>query len=255
MAGIVAGGGLVGGVAPGARILPLRILGWRRTQDGSYAVLGRGDALVAGLERAVDPDGNGDLRDAADIALAAVVEPFAAFSDSPESRAVAGATRLGTLVVAAAWNDGRAGREGFGSVGGPGGAPDALTVGALDARSDLLQVNARLRIDSDELLDEPLRVLGAVAPRSALRLGVSALFGPSLGDDERAPAVQASGIVLADFFDRTGDSRVAGVAALVPAGGSLTEKAQNAAEAGARPSSSSPGRTFRPVRSTWTRRA
>ena len=35
MAGIVAGGGLVGGVAPGARILSLRILGWRRTQDGS----------------------------------------------------------------------------------------------------------------------------------------------------------------------------------------------------------------------------
>ena len=102
MAGIVAGGKLVGGVAPGARILPLRILGWRRTHDGSYAVLGRGDALVAGLERAVDPDGNGDFRDAADIALAAVVEPFAAFSDSPESRAVAGATRLGTLVVAAA---------------------------------------------------------------------------------------------------------------------------------------------------------
>ena len=85
MAGIVAGGGVVGGVAPGARILPLRILGWRRTLDGSYAVLGRGDALVAGLERAVDPDGDGDLRDAAEIALAAVVEPFAAFPDSPES--------------------------------------------------------------------------------------------------------------------------------------------------------------------------
>jgi hypothetical protein len=233
MAGILAGGDLVGGVASGARILPLRILGWRRTRDGSYAVLGRGDALVAGLERAVDPDGNGDLRDAADIALAAVVEPFAAFPDSPESRAVAGATRLGTLVVAAAGNDGRAGREGFGSVGGPGGAPDALTVGALDARSDLLQANATLRIDSDEVLDEPVRVLGAVAPRSAVRLGVSALLGPSLGDGERAPAVQASGAVLADFFDRSGASRVAGRAVLVPAGGFLAEKAQNAAAAGA----------------------
>ena len=233
MAGILAGGDLVGGVAPGARILPLRILGWRRTRDGSYAVLGRGDVLVAGLERALDPDGNGDLRDAADIALAPVVEPFAAFPDSPESRAVAGATRLGTLVVAAAGNDGRAGREGFGSVGGPGGAPDALTVGALDARSDLLQANATLRIDSDEVLDEPVRVLGAVAPRSAVRLRVSALLGPSLGDGERAPAVQASGAVLADFFDRAGASRVAGRAVLVPAGGPLAEKAQNAAAAGA----------------------
>ena len=108
---------LVGGVAPGARILPIRILGWRRTLDGSYAVLGRGDTLVAGLERAVDPDGNGDLRDAADIALAAVVEPYASFPDSPEARAVAGATRLGTLVVAPAGNDGRAGR---------GSAPSAV---------------------------------------------------------------------------------------------------------------------------------
>jgi hypothetical protein len=233
MAGIVAGGGVVGGVAPGARILPLRILGWRRTLDGSYAVLGRGDALVAGLERAVDPDGNGDLRDAADIALAAVVEPFAAFPDSPESRAVAGATRLGTLVVAAAGNDGRAGREGFGSVGGPGGAPDALTVGALDARADLLQAHATLRIENEEALDEPVRVLGAVAPRSAQRLDVSVLLGPSLGDHDRAPAVQASGAVLADFFDSAGASRVAGRAVLVPAGGSLTEKARNAAAAGA----------------------
>jgi minor extracellular serine protease Vpr len=233
MAGILAGGDLVGGVAPGARILPLRVLGWHRTRDGSYAVLGRGDALVAGLERAVDPDRNGDLRDAADIALAPVVEPFAAFPDSPESRAVAGATRLGTLVVAAAGNDGQAGREGFGSVGGPGGAPDALTVGALDARSDLLRANATLRIDSDEVLDEPVRVLGAVAPRSALRLKVSALLGPSLGDGRRAPAAQASGAVLADFFDRAGASRVAGRAVLVPAGGSLAEKARNAAAAGA----------------------
>jgi subtilase family protein len=233
MAGILVGGDPVGGVAPGARILPLRILGWRRTLDGSYAVLGRGDALVAGLERAVDPDGNGDLRDAADIALAAVVEPFAAFPDSPESRAVAGATRLGTLVVAAAGNDGRAGREGFGSVGGPGGAPDALTVGTLDGRSDLLRANATLRIDSDEVLDEPVRVLGVVAPRSPRRLSVSALLGPSLGDGERAPAVQASGAALADFFDRAGASRVAGRAVLVPAGGSIAEKARNAAASGA----------------------
>jgi hypothetical protein len=78
-----------------------------------------------------------------------------------------------------------------------------------------------------------VRVLGAVAPRAALRLGVSALLGPSLGDRARAPAVQASGAVLADFFDRAGTSRVAGRAVLVPAGGSLAEKARNAATAGA----------------------
>src|SRR5918992_658583 len=105
-------------------------IGWQPTGSGDYAVLGRGDQLIAGLERAVDPDADGDVEDAAAVALAAVVEPYAAFTDSPESRAVAGAATLGTLVVAPAGNDGRGG-IGFGSVAAPGGAPHALAVGAL----------------------------------------------------------------------------------------------------------------------------
>ena len=107
--------------------------GLAQTADGGWAVLGRGDLLLAGLERAVDPDADGDVDDGATIALAAVVEPYAAFADSPESRAVAGATQLGTLVVAPAGNDGRPG-PGFGSVGAPAAAPDALAVGTLDTR-------------------------------------------------------------------------------------------------------------------------
>ena len=89
--------------APHSRLAPHP--GWLLCRSG------RGDALVAGLERAVDPDGNGDLRDAADIALAAVVEPFAAFSDSPESRAVAGATRLGRGRGAAGTMAGQDGKD------------------------------------------------------------------------------------------------------------------------------------------------
>ncbi|MGH3038837.1 MAG: S8 family serine peptidase, partial [Gaiellaceae bacterium] len=88
------------GVAPGARVLPIRIMGWQETADGSWAVLGRGDLLLAGLERAVDPDGDGDVDDAVRIAFVGGVQPYAAFADSPEARAAAGATRLGTLVVA-----------------------------------------------------------------------------------------------------------------------------------------------------------
>ena len=207
---------------------------------------------MAGLERAVDPDGNGDLRDAADIALAAVVEPFAAFSDSPESRAVAGATRLGTLVVAAAGNDGRAGREGFGSVGGPGGAPDALTVGALDARSNLLQTNATLLVDSDEVLDAPVRVLGAVAPRAALRLGVSALLGPSLATTNEPRPFRPVG-ALADFFDRAGTPG-RGARRARP-GGRLTgrESKERRHSRCVRPPVA--GAPFRPAHSTSMRRA
>ena len=111
--------GLVAAVAPGAKIVPIRVVGWQQGKDGSFALTGRGDQLIAGLERAVDPNGDGAVTDGATVALAPLVEPFAAFTDSPESRAVEGATRLGTLVVASAGNDGSSG-VGFGSIGAPG---------------------------------------------------------------------------------------------------------------------------------------
>jgi minor extracellular serine protease Vpr len=236
MAGLVAGAnGTSGlrGVAPGARLLPIRVLGWQPTGSGGYAVLGRGDQLIAGLERAVDPDADGDVEDAAAVALAAVVEPYAAFTDSPESRAVAGATTLGTLVVAPAGNDGRGG-IGFGSIAAPGGAPHALAVGALDARRDVLETEVELVVGDDTEFEETTRVLSALGPRADLTLAVGGLFGPSLAHPDRAATVQSSGESLAEFFDRNGVSLVAGRAALVPAeGGSIESKARNASAAGA----------------------
>ena len=62
LAGIVVGsrgpGGLTG-TAPGARILPIRVAGWQPDAAGGYAVYGRTDQLLAGLERAVDPNADG----------------------------------------------------------------------------------------------------------------------------------------------------------------------------------------------------
>src|SRR4051794_16077127 len=48
--------GLLGGVAPGATVLPIRVAGWQADQGGDYAVYARTDQLLAGLERAVDPN-------------------------------------------------------------------------------------------------------------------------------------------------------------------------------------------------------
>jgi minor extracellular serine protease Vpr len=224
--------GLALRVAPAARILPFRILGWQQTEEGA-AVAGRSDLLVAALERTVDPDGDGATNDAVQVALAPVVEPFAAFTDSPESRAVSGATDLGTLVVAPSGNDGDAGL-GFGSVGAPGSAPDALSVGALDTRRGVLEAQARLEVGSETVADEPARILGAVATGKGLTLGVSALLGPSLADPRRDAGVELGGSDLADFFDSKGVSRVAGRAALVRADGTaLAAKAANAKAAGA----------------------
>ncbi|HWM14564.1 MAG TPA: S8 family serine peptidase [Gaiellaceae bacterium] len=221
------------GVAPGARLLPIRVLGWRQTSDGSWSVLGRGDHLLAGLERAVDPDGDGDVDDAARLALIGGVQPYAAFADSPEARAVAGAARLGTLVIAPVGNDGRPG-PGFGSVAAPAAASEALAVGTLDARREVLQADATLEVGSDAVLDETLRVLGAAAPQAAVRIDVAPVSGPTLAAPDRAETEAATGDVLGDFFDEEGVSLVAGKAAVVsPEGGSIERRVRNAASAGA----------------------
>jgi subtilisin family serine protease len=234
MAGLLVGQGeAVRGVAPGATLLPIRIIGWQRAAGGDFAVFGETDVLLDGLERAVDPDGNGDPADRADIALAPVAEPFAAFADGPEARAVAGATKLGTLVVAAAGNDGRSGRNGFGSVGAPGGAPEALTVGALDARRRVATTRAVVASGATTLLDRRLDLAGAVAPAQETTSPAAGLLGPTLADPDRAARVSAVGTELGDFFNGDGVSTVAGRAVILPARGDVAVQARNATAAGA----------------------
>jgi subtilisin family serine protease len=220
MAGLLVGAsGAAGlaGVAPAATVLPIRVAGWQPDEHGGYTVSARTDQLLAGLERAVDPNGDGDAHDAARIALISLVEPFAAFSDSPLARAAAGALRLDTLVVAAAGNDGPAGPA-FGSIGGPGGAPAALSVGAVDARRVTQQVRVVVRAGLSVLLDRVVPLAGAVMPERTLLLSPAAPHG--------------SATTLQDFFEG-GESLVAGRAAVVPAGADPAAAARWAAEAGA----------------------
>ncbi len=221
MAGILVGAGGPGGlhgVAPGATVLPIRVAGWQPDLAGGFFVYARTDQVVAGLERAVDPNGDGDVHDAARVALVPLVEPFAAFADSPLSRAADGALRLDTLVVAAAGNDGPAGPS-FGSVGGAGGSPAALTVGAADARRASERVRLVARTGLRVLLDRVVPLVGAVAPERTLEL---------------APAsARGTGAELEDFFDPSGLSAVAGRAAVVRAAADPAAAVRNAARAGA----------------------
>ena len=222
LAGLLVGGGGPGGlagVAPGAAVLPIRVAGWQLDARGQYAVYARSDQIVAGLEHAVDPNGDGDAHDAARVAVIGLSERYAAFADSPEARAVDGALDLDTLVVTAAGNDGAAG-PGFGSVAGPGGAPGALTIGAADTRPALGRARVVLRRGLDVLLDREVPVLGAVAPSRPLDLAPA--------EPRRAPARD-----LADFFDPGGYSLVAGKAAVVPAGSDPLAAVRDAARAGA----------------------
>jgi subtilisin family serine protease len=221
-AGLLVGFGGPGGlrgIAPGATVFPVRVAGWQPDFRDGHAVYARSDQILAGLERAVDPNGDGDAHDASRIALIALGEPFAAFADAPLARAAAGALELDTLVIAAAGNDGPAGPT-FGSVSGPAGAPAALSVGTLDARLRRTDVRAVARVGLRVVLDRTLPLANAVPPQRTLVL---------------APAVpRANGATAADYFDRSGLSLVAGRAALAPAGGDPAAAARFAARAGAR---------------------
>ena len=232
LAGILVGaGGPAGlaGVAIGASVLPIRVAGWQQDARGEWAVFGRTDQLLAGLERAVDPNADGDAHDAARIALFGVAEPYAAFADGPAARAAAGALKLDTLVVAPAGNDGPAG-PGYGSVAGPGGAPAALTVGAADARAREQRARLVVRTGLDVLFDRLVPLAGAVPPADAVSLGVGR---PRLVSPGAPAADQAAALELPDFFDARGYSRVAGRAALVPSGTDTAGVVRSAAQAGA----------------------
>jgi subtilisin family serine protease len=230
IAGIVAGAGGpngLSGVAPGAQVLPIRVLGWRQGPDG-YQSVGSGDVLLAGLERAVDPDGDGDVEDGAELALAAVVEPYASFADSPESRAVAGALALGTLVVAPAGNDGAAAEGSLGTIGAPAAAAAALAVGAADTRPVAATSHVTIRSGGQVLFDGDVPLLGGIPPAEPIEL--PALL-PAGGESAADPAPGAS---LADFAGPEGRSLVeAGIAVLRADGGPLLPRVGNAAAAGA----------------------
>jgi hypothetical protein len=221
LAGLLVGSGGPGelhGIAPAATVLPIRVAGWQPDAEGRMVVYARTDQLIAGLERAVDPDGDGDTHDAARVALIGLAAPFAAFADSPEARAISGALALDTLVVVPAGNDGVAGPR-YGSLSGPGGAEDAITVGAIDERAETPSVHVVLRRGLEIVFDGDVPLLGSAGPARSGELAVGVPRG--------------GGARPADFLDRRGLSLVAGRAALVRTGGNPTDTAIAAAGAGA----------------------
>jgi len=116
VAAIAAGDGTLRGVAPGASIVAYKVL----DEYGS----GTWEAVIAALERAVDPNQDGDTSDHLDVvnlSLGGSGDP-----DDPASRAVDRAAQGGVVVVVAAGNWG----PWPGMIGSPGTARRAITVGA-----------------------------------------------------------------------------------------------------------------------------
>jgi hypothetical protein len=210
-------------------VLPIRVAGWQRDASAQWSVYGRTDQVLAGLDRAVDPNADGDAHDAARVALVALAEPFAAFADGPLARAAEGALRLDTLVVAAAGNDGPSGPS-YGSISGPGGAGSALTVGAADLRARYAEARVVVRAGLSVELDQVVPLAAPTFPRKTVD---SAVGAPTTGREVGQPPTSGGSVPLVNFFDRRGRNLVAGRAALVPLESDPATTFSNAALAGA----------------------
>ncbi len=129
VAGIIAadGGGLEG-VAPHAKLMAFKVL----NQFG----YGTESNIIAGIERAVDPNNDGNDNDKVDIVNMSLGGP--GDPDDAASTAVDNAVKLGITFCIAAGNSG-----GFYSIGSPGTARLAITVGAVDSSDDLAYFSSK----------------------------------------------------------------------------------------------------------------
>lgn len=223
MAGLVLRSPALQGLAP-ARVP--RLLAYRVVADetvGSQTMaLARSDRVLTAMERAVDPNGDGDPSDRADVVLLGVSRAFGGGGLDPLERAARAADRLGSIVVAPAGNEG-ATQGGVGSVGGPAAAPTVLTVGALGSTETPRSARLDVKVGPAEASLEPLPLMGPapsgiVAPIVVVG-GVDGLAG---------------GATREEYLDAAGASLVQGAIAVVGRGGApLAQKARAAAAAGA----------------------
>ncbi|MFP5246172.1 MAG: S8 family serine peptidase, partial [Thermoanaerobaculia bacterium] len=122
VAGIVAGNEApVIGVAPEASLLAYKVL----NAGGG----GQLSAIIAAVERAMDPNGDGDTSDHAHVVNMSLGGPLS--YEDPLVHAVEQATANGVVFALSAGN-----ARTNGSIGSPGSAPSAITVAATD-REDL----------------------------------------------------------------------------------------------------------------------
>ena len=114
----------------GERVLPIRIASLRAA-GGAAEASSTTDQIIAGLEHAVDPNGDQDTSDHVPVALIGVNAPYAGFSDTPEAQAISGAAGLGHADRRARRQRGRGGaRQRDGRLARER-RRDALAVGAL----------------------------------------------------------------------------------------------------------------------------
>jgi subtilisin family serine protease len=129
VAATAAGNGVLKGVAPDAKIYAYKVMNQKGEGDVSN--------IIKAIERTVDPNQDGNFADHLDIISLSLgigcKYYFGEYSencgpDDPMSKAIDSAVSAGVVAVVAAGNDGDFGE---GSVGSPGTARKAITVGAV----------------------------------------------------------------------------------------------------------------------------
>ncbi|MCF8243437.1 MAG: S8 family serine peptidase [Melioribacteraceae bacterium] len=130
VAGIAAANGdNVKGVAPDASLMAFKVL----DSDG----ISNESLIIAGIERAVDPNDDGDFSDKVDIANMSLGSRGGS-SDDATSVAVDNAVELGVTFCISAGN-----RYSYLSIGTPGTAVSAITVGASDKSDNIAEFSSR----------------------------------------------------------------------------------------------------------------
>ncbi len=203
------------------RLLAYRVVAAEQV-DGRIRPLARTDRVLAAMERAMDPDGNGSVQDAPQVLVLGLARGFDGGGYDPVSAAIDAADRLGTVVVAPAGNDGPTFSR-SGSIGGPAAARGALVVGGVSAGRSARTAHLQVQIGGAQARTDPLPLIGGTLPRTPLAVRM----------------VEADGLLVQgdsgdEYTDEQGQSLVSGrLAVVLRGGGSLREKARSAATAGA----------------------
>jgi len=122
VAGIIAANGdSIKGVDPGAQLMAFKVLD---SNGGGYE-----SDIIAGIERAIDPNMDGDLSDKVDIVNMSIGSYYGN-PDDAVSTTVDNGVKAGVTFCIAAGNSGHF--VGFNSIGSPGTSRLAITVGASD---------------------------------------------------------------------------------------------------------------------------
>ena len=129
VAATAAGNGVLKGVAPDAKIYAYKVL-----DSGGSGSIG---SVIAGIERAVDPNQDGNFSDRVDIISMSLGGP--GHPDDFMSQTVDNVVEAGVVAVIAAGNDG----PGEETIGSPGTARKAITVGASDKSGEIAEFSSR----------------------------------------------------------------------------------------------------------------